>query len=301
MEESIQRICDCFGEALTEAVNSFRDDLCEIRVRADKPIVLSVLNEPYFLGKSGCLTKDIKKSVFVSHAELKSVFSCLCSYSVYKHMESITDGFITLAGGHRVGVCGTASIRDGRVQAVSEITSLNVRLAKSFVGCADSLLKSTDPKKGILICGVPSSGKTTILRDMARTLSLIQLKKVSVIDERLEIAASYHGQAGFDVGLADVYSGYPKSKAMTLAVRTMSPDYIICDELTGDDPEPIKNALNCGVSVIATAHCADKQAIKRNPSVFSLVETGAFGQIIFLESRLPPTIAEIYTAEEVLS
>ncbi len=300
MEGLAEKIEECFGKTLAAAVRRYPDELCEIRIRADKPVVLCLLNRPYFIGAEGELCPTAcENAVTVGFDELKAAFARLCSYSVYKHMQSIGSGFITLPGGHRVGVCGTAVMSGNDVRAVSEITSLNIRSAKEFPGCCEPLFRSVDLLEGMLICGAPSSGKTTLLRDAARKLSFEMLRRVSVIDERLELASSVGGHSGFDVGLSDVYSGYPKSTAMLLAVRTMSPEFIICDELTGEDAAAVSRALNCGVSVISSVHCTSLQSALKNPSVKALTATGAFRKLVFLSGSIPPEISGIIDTEEV--
>lgn len=300
MDSSFRNILSCFSGALGSLADSDIGDLCEVRVRAGQPTVVYLLNRPYFVLENGRLAEQYSETLpRVSFAELKAAFERLCSFSVYKHIENMTHGFITSHGGHRIGVCATAVVTGGEVTSVTDITSLNIRRAREIKGCSRFLLDTADISHGALICGAPASGKTTLLRDMARILSGERLKRVSVIDERLEIASRAHGHSGFDVGLSDVYSGYPKGTALTLAVRTMSPEYVICDELTGADSSAVSAALNCGVTVISAVHCATLDELRHSPQLVRLVKTHAFRRLIFLGGGLPPTVSESCDVEEI--
>ena len=300
MDESFKSITDCFSDKLTNAAGMRFNDLCEIRIRAGKPVVMYFLNKPHFLRSDGTFADTYESGLeAVSFDELQKAFEKLCSYSVYKHIENMTKGFITVGGGHRIGVCGSSVVSGGEVLSVTDVTGLNIRAAKEYCGCASFIFHSVDLSRGALICGIPSSGKTTLLRDIAKTLSFDMLKKVSIADERCEIASRLGGRSGFDVGLSDVYSGYPKSAALTLAVRTMSPDYIICDELTGEDSANVMQALNCGVTVISAVHCDSLETLMRNPSLKRLAATRAFQKLIFLSGTVPAKIKEIYDIGEI--
>lgn len=296
----LKRVTDCISEKLTAAVLPHFSELCEIRVRAGRPITVYLLNSPYFVRSDGTLTKSISdEPLVIGFEELRAAFARLCSYSVYKHIENAAHGFITAEGGHRIGVCASAVTDGDEVVSVCDVTSLNIRAAKEIAGCARLLLSTVGVSGGLLLCGAPSSGKTTLLRDIARTLSTERMKKVSIVDERLEIASYFGGTRGFDVGLSDVYSGYPKKYGVMLAVRTMSPDYIICDELTGEDSSAVAAALNCGVDMISAVHCGSPEAAVNNDSVRALMKTGAFGHIAFLDGNIPPTIPKIYEKGEL--
>ena len=301
MDESFAAVTDCFSAALTRAVMPRFAALCEIRIRAGLPVTAYFTDRPYFVSENGELETAASDDLLCyTDRELRSHFARLCQYSVYKHTDSISCGFVTVGGGHRVGVCGTAVKRGGEVISVTDITSLNIRAAKEFRGCGDIIFRAVDISGGMLICGTPSSGKTTLLRDMARTLSLDGMKKVCVIDERMEIAAMLSGSKGFDVGFCDVYSGYPKGAAMIMAVRTMSPEYMICDELTGENASELVTALNCGVRVIATVHCADLTELLHSRSAADILKTGAFQKIVFLSNKVPPQIKRIYDTGAIL-
>ena len=295
---ALLRFLENVDPALTKAVSPYSDELCEVRLRAECPVVVYLLDRPFFVRASGTLTNEPSDDcIGVSFGQLRDAFARLCEFSVYKHLDNAANGFITFKGGHRVGVCGSAVVSAGKVVSVCDIKSLNIRFAKQITGCADLILSDVSVKDGLLLCGAPSSGKTTILRDLARTLSLKHMKKTAVVDERSEIASCFGGRCGFDVGLSDVYSGYPKSAAMMLAVRTMSPDIIICDELTGEDAEAVSASLGCGVSVISAVHCGSLSSARKNSSIRSLMSTGAFPKIAFLSGGIPAGLSGVYDSE----
>ena len=299
MCESMLRITDLVSPVLTAALLPHIDDLCEVRVRADRPIVVYILMLPYYVKADGTLSScKCEDLLTVSFERLRDIFSALCEYSVYKHLDNAANGFVTFSGGHRIGVCGSAVTEGGKVVSVCDVTSLNIRAARQIRGCSDILFDSGDLSRGILLCGAPSSGKTTILRDTARVLSVCKQKKVAVIDERLEISSCFSGHCGFDIGLSDVYCGYPKSTAIVLSVRTMSPDYIICDELTGDDCEAVSVCFNCGAAIIAAVHSDSLSAAKNNQTVRKLMSTGAFSRIVFLDGRIPAGVSGVIKTEE---
>ncbi|MFA9381926.1 MAG: type IV secretion system DNA-binding domain-containing protein, partial [Acetanaerobacterium sp.] len=187
----------------------------EIRLRAAKPLAINVANEDLFLLHNGALVHEVESGVVVvSGKEVDECFQRLCDYSVYSHHSEIVGGFITVRNGHRAGLCGTAVVEGGRVTGVRGISSINLRVAREIPGAADEVMRRVfaDEVKGMLLCGVPGSGKTTLLRDIAKQLSQRGLR-VSVADERGELAAVYCGQAGNDLGpRCDVLDGYPKGE-----------------------------------------------------------------------------------------
>lgn len=215
-------------------------DILEIRLRAGRPAV--------------CL--DIRNSTKICSDRLDSsdiaeYFTQICRYSIHSYQNEIAEGFITLDGGHRVGICGTTVRENGKITFIKDISGLNVRVAHAAVGCSDEIIDQAG-ECSMIIAGKPMSGKTTILRDLARRLG--QRHRVTIIDSRGEIAAAVHGVPSFDIGLnTDVLSGCEKSEGITLALRSMNPEFIICDELAHDE-EAVEQALFCGVKIIASAH-----------------------------------------------
>lgn len=307
MDNTLRDIFMCFGTEFYNIVSKIEPSFNEVRIRSDRVALFYLNNSPYFADSQGNLvavtsdTAEQKAFLTVYFQQLKNAFYKLCEYSVYKHQNDINQGFITVKGGHRIGVCGTAVVSGKEIKNVTDITSLNIRIARQFLGCSDTFFEKVDYNNGVLICGVPSSGKTTLLRDISRRLSLGYSQKVAVVDERLEISSICNGKLYFDLGLSDIYCSYPKKTAIVQAIRTMSPQFIVCDELTGDDSESVASTVNFGVKLIASVHCDSLKNALQNPSIKRLLETGAFQKTVFLDSRIPCKINEIYDWEEIKS
>lgn len=256
---------------LTEPFSS----VAEIRIRAGRPAVcvnifgeMKICSEPF------------------SMKEIEEHFAEICRYSVHSFQEDIACGFITLDGGHRVGICGTAVKENGRIAFIKDISGLNIRFAHQITGCSDEIYDRFFAKGlcSLLIAGKPLSGKTTILRDLARKLG--ERHRVTVIDSRNEISASVRGMPSLDVGLnTDVLCGCGKSEGIMLALRSMSPEVIICDEIARDEAA-VEQALFCGVKIIASAHSSglkelDSRFNGRLPRLFNAsVVIGERGRII---------------------
>lgn len=236
----MKSVLDKLPDKMADIIIKYYSDANEITLRRDKKAVVKIHNSYY----------DI--DYMVRAEELHSIFQKMCEMSVYAYMDEIQNGFITLGNGNRVGICGRAVLKEGKLFNIKEICSLNIRIAKEYISCSDKLNFKI---KNMLIISPPGCGKTTILRDLCRRLG--ENKKVSVIDERGEIAGAY-GQTNFDTGkMTDVMSLCDKKTGIELMLRSMSPDYIITDEIADKDCESIKKAMTYGVYVIATAHGDD--------------------------------------------
>lgn len=222
----------------------------------------------------------------VNHQQLEETFAALCEYSVHTYLPQIQNGFITTPEGHRVGLGGTAVIKDGKVSSFQKITSLNIRLAREETKLPEILKQDVfgDGLCSVLIAGAPSSGKTTLLRALA--LWLAKYYRVTVVDERGEIMG--HPSTERE-GCLDVLTGFPKHIGILQAVRTLSPQVIICDEL-GDrqEVEQLLQALNCGVSVVASIHAQDEEQLSRKPQYQDLYRAAAFDKVVFLSGACCP-------------
>lgn len=278
----------------------------EIRIRTGLPVHLCMGNEHRFLTFAGLLTgQPSSDTLLCSQSLLTECFRTVCGYSVHAHQEDLRRGFITLPGGHRVGICGTCVCEGGQVSGIREISSLNIRVAREVTGAADPLVKAVGQKLGgTLIAGVPGCGKTTVLRDLARQLgsgALGDLYKITVIDERGELAAMSGGKPQNDLGYCcDVLSGYPKGEAMLQAIRTLSPDYILCDEI-GDERDiaGLLASVYAGVSIIATVHAGSIEELFSRVSLRPLIDSGAFSTLCFLgDASQPGRVQSIYQAGE---
>ena len=259
------------------------DRLCEIRLRADRAAVLIFSDRTEFLTSSGRLTSFYSEGLFtLSRQEIEDIFMKMCNYSVHSLTENIAEGFITLEGGCRIGVYGTAVVRDGKITSVRNIEGINIRVPAEYRGCAqpiyNRLFYSRIPNT--VICGPPMSGKTTVLRDLSRLISDEGMKKVAVIDERSELSG---GDLGFNT---DILKNYPKAQGIGIAVRTLSPDVIICDEIgTLCEAQELCSLVNSGVKFIVTMHCSDLTELKRRPQFALLSDAGAAEACVVLNEK----------------
>lgn len=271
------------NEALAEFYNlpnTVKLQANEIRLRVGEPAVIMMRDNYHIVGNGRNW----------SQKDITDVFEKLCDYSVYSHQAELSQGFITIPGGHRAGICGTASIDKSGNRTIKYISSINIRIASEYIGCANELVKNLFSNKidGALIAGPPCCGKTTVLRDIALSLSSNDwMKKVVIIDERGEIAAMYRGVPQNTVGLScDVLNGYPKGEGILIALRTLAPNVIICDEIgSEEDASAICEGVNAGVSVIATIHACNIDELYRRNSCKCLLNTGAFKKIAFLKGE----------------
>lgn len=283
-----------------------QNKLEEIRLRAQSAVMLSTGEGQVFLGCDGKIVSNSEEALFVSAADISKTLEMMCEFSVYAFGEDIKNGFITLKGGHRVGISGRAVTDTGNIKTLKDISSLNIRISKEVIGCADKviryIIKDSKSIYNTLIISPPKCGKTTILRDITRLLSDgsreldILPQKVSLVDERSEIAACYKGIPQNHVGIStDVLDGCPKQEGMLMMLRSMSPEVIVTDEIgsTGDY-EAIQNIYNAGVSLVTTAHGYNISQLKSRKEVLRLIEDHFFDRFIVLDSsRGPGTLKEI--------
>ena len=233
----------------------------EIRIRTNRPLSIYQNNEIYFITTSCRLSKKPYDSVLVTGDDLEAATGLLCNRSLYAHEDEIKQGYITLPGGHRVGLCGNAVMRRDKINFINNISGLNYRIAHEVKGCSDSVIRDICRNNRVLntlIISPPGCGKTTFLRDITRSLSNTG-KRISVLDERGEIASMHRGTPGFEIGpLTDVLSNCPKPVGIPLLLRSMAPDVIITDELfSEEDIKVVGEAKQRGVSVVATVHGQD--------------------------------------------
>ena len=213
----------------------------------------------------------MKCSAPFTRQDIAECFLELCRNSVHSFAREISEGYITLPGGHRVGFCGTAVGQGGKLSTIKDISSLNIRFAREVRGCAGELCSRAfrDGLCSLVVCGKPLSGKTTILRDMARILG--DTHRVAVVDTRGEISGVYEGVPALDIGEnTDVLNGYSRADGIMCALRSLSPEVIICDEI-GGDAEEIRQCMNCGVKLVVSAHAGSIPELMSRPALQGLL------------------------------
>lgn len=263
----------------------------EIRVRVGKPIILLENGKEHIV------------EPIITLRDILDIVETACGYSGYAFEEEISKGYITIQGGHRIGIAGRAVMTAQGVQTIKHISALNIRIAHPITGCAEKwryfLYKENRPCH-VLVISPPGFGKTTLLRDAVRILSdgskEIDGVTVGVVDERSEIAGTYRGVAAHNLGMrTDVLDGCPKSLGMEMLLRSMSPKVLAVDEIGVNDVGAIENALRCGCKVLATLHGECIQDFLEKPGFESLVRERVFERYIFLEmGQTPGNVKVIY-------
>lgn len=270
------------------------EDLQEIRLRTGAPLLVLCQDQEYFLTPDGERTDAWEKGYPVSATDIRDTMDYIGSFSLYAYEDELRQGFLTVEGGHRVGIAGKTVTEGEKVRGISHISCINVRIAHEKKGCADGVmpyLREEGKFLHTLIVSAPGCGKTTMLRDIIRQLSDGDGSHpgltVGVVDERSEIAGCYLGVAQNDVGIrTDVLDCCPKAEGMMMLIRAMSPDVVAVDEIgTGEDIRAIEAVVNCGCKLLATVHGNSMEDMKQKPLLNRLVEAHVFERYIVLDAR----------------
>lgn len=270
--------------ALRKAGKSL-DGLKEIRIASSAPAALVFPDGVKYIDVAGrFVTRE--KAVSIYPGEMPEIFAAVCKNSVYSYEDQIRSGYITTETGVRVGLCGTAVVTDENVTGMKNITSLVFRIGREVTGCAEEMFGYIFDGVRIVntvIVSAPGCGKTTVLRDISRCFSQKGVR-ACVVDERNEIAAMSGGVARFNVGfLTDVLTGFSKADGIIRAIRTLSPQVVLCDELaTVDEAEQLLYAMNSGCGFVITAHAGSVKEAESRECIRKLTENGAIKQIIFI-------------------
>lgn len=309
-DKVLENICLELSQPLGRIQDKYKEKIEEIRLRSGMPLNIYFQGKNYFVSPHGELGRDVKESVYVSPTSIHKTFQLISNYSVYAFQEEIKNGFITLKGGHRVGIGGKVLYGDRGIETIKNISSLNIRIAREKIGIAQNLAPYIlDYNRSIyntLIISPPQCGKTTLLRDLIRILSngLVSGNgigfKLGVIDERSEISGMYNGTPQHDIGIrTDVLDGCNKKDGTTMLIRAMSPDIIAMDEIGNDsDVEAIHESLKAGIKIIATVHGSSLKDLLSRRSLKILLEEKVFGRYVFLDnSKGIGTIRQILDGE----
>ena len=258
----------------------------EIRIRINLPIIVKLAEKEKII--------DYK----VSTEDINYIFQKICENSIYAYQNQIANGFVTIKGGNRVGIVGTAVVQNGKVTNLNYVSGLNFRIAQEIIGCSNKIMPNIIRGETIyntLIIAMPGMGKTTLLRDIIRNLSngftddntKIKGQNISVIDERGEISATYRGGSQNDLGIrTDVLNDIPKAIGMKMAIRSMAPQIIAADEIGSvDDVNAIQYAICCGIKGIFTAHGNSVEDVKKNTELKSLIDNKIFEKFIIIKKE----------------
>lgn len=271
------------------------DEVQEIRLRAAGPLLLVYRNEEYYVSQSGALSKERNDAYTAAKNELKETMEYMSNHSLYAFEEEMKQGFITIQGGHRIGIAGKTILDESGIKTMKYISFINVRLSHQVKGCALPVLPYLyEAGKEIchtLIISPPRCGKTTLLRDLIRQVSDGSKDypglTVGVVDERSEIGACYQGVPQNEMGIrTDILDCCPKAKGMMMLIRTMSPRVIAVDEIgSREDLEAMEYVMNCGCKLIATVHGSSIDDIKQKPVLRKLVEERIFERYVILNCQ----------------
>lgn len=270
----------------------------EIRLRVGKPLLVLYKNTEQILSRADgtpCL---------VTKEEVRETMDYISHYSLYAYESELKQGFLTIEGGHRIGVSGKVILEGGKIKNMQYISSINIRTAHEVVGCADSIMKYIVKNKQIchtLIISPPCCGKTTLIRDMIRQISdgnqYVKGCTVGVVDERSELGGCYLGIAQNDIGIrTDILDCCPKAEGMILLIRSMAPRVLAIDEIGGEEEiRALEYAMHCGCKLIASVHGSGLEEIRERPGIRELIGRNYFERYIVLgREEKPGVIKGIY-------
>lgn len=271
------------AEAILQSGDFRWQEIEEIRLRVGRQVFVRCHGREFGLRRGGA-------PLVMDKAMLNRSVMVLAKSSLYAFEDEMRQGFITIKGGHRIGLCGETVLENGSIKTLKNISSINFRIAREIIGAAARLLPYICRRGEIcqsLIAAPPAVGKTTVLRDIARIFGDgdgVPAVNVGIADERCEIAGSFLGAPQLAVGeKTDVISGCCKSEGIMMLIRAMSPHLILTDEIgRQSDAAALMDAMNCGVKIIATAHGSSYEDLRKRPVIRGLLENGFFQRIIII-------------------
>ncbi|MGY0693021.1 stage III sporulation protein AA [Virgibacillus sp. FSP13] len=296
MEEILRLFPELIKKHVQAKVGNRWEVLQEIRFRLNKPIELVFDHQTEWI-----------TGIKPSQKDGMHVLNQISQFSLYRLEDELREGYVTIEGGHRIGLAGKVNTINGAVKAIQHIAFMNIRIAKEKIGAATAILPYLHWQNyaNTLIVGAPQTGKTTIIRDLTRFIASgwrnTPAKKVAVIDERSEIGASLKGVPQHNLGFrADVMDACPKAEGMMMMIRSMSPDVLVVDEIgSKQDVQALMEAIHAGVVVICTIHGQTLSELKKRPSLNVLFHNQVFDRIVVLnKQKTPGQISAIYDQHE---
>ena len=282
--------------------------LQEIRLRVHKPIIIYYDNQEYFMDEQGLILSQYNSNCMMTTSEdIKETLEYVSKHSLYAFEEDIKNGYITIDGGHRIGITGKVVLEKEQVKTIRNISCINIRISHEVKGCANKILPYLYDQGNLchtLIISPPKCGKTTLLRDLVRQISNGTKEYIGItvglVDERSEIAGCYRGIPQNDIGIrTDVLDSCTKKEGMLMLIRAMAPRVIALDEIgNSSDIDAIEYAINAGCKLLCTVHGNSIREIKNKPKLQELIENKLFKRYVFLENQNSiGDIKKVYNAE----
>lgn len=293
-EQELWKVFSLNLRQILVSMNIDFERLQEIRLRVWEPLLVIYDNREFFVGEGGRLNTSMNEIYIVTPEDIRNTLDFISRYSLYAYEDEIRQGFITIQGGHRVGIAGKVIMEEQGIKTIRHIAFLNIRLSHQVKGCGEELLSRIGDEKGVrhtLIISPPRCGKTTLLRDLIRLLSDGTEERtgvtVGVVDERSEIGACYQGVPQNDLGKrTDILDCCPKAYGMLMLIRSMSPVVIAVDEIgSREDIEAIEYVINAGCTILATVHGNSIEDIRNKPVLRRLVEERIFERYVVLNNK----------------
>lgn len=272
----------------------------ELRIREGRPLEVVYGGQYGFIRQDGVVDMRAEGACVATGEDCAKLLELLTRHSLYSFEEELKRGFITVEGGHRVGLAGRTVLEDSKVRLIRNVSGFNIRIAREVKGCGSKVLpRILDPGERTvhhtLVISPPGHGKTTLIRDLARMISAGEWpepgfgggRKVGIVDERSEIAACERGVPRFEVGpRTDVMDGCPKAEGMIMMIRSMSPEVLVVDEIgRPEDARAVHEAVHAGIRIIATAHGSSREDAMLRPVLRELMQGGVFKRFVVLHNR----------------